>query len=78
MGDDKKISDIEKLSVSITDLDFYEGLQEIIDNLESVYKNYDLHCMNDGIIGLQGEKKMLGAVIYYLKRVKGADIDEWI
>lgn len=73
---DKKISDIEKLSVSITDLDFYEGLQEIIDNLESVYNNYDLHCMNDGIIGLQGEKKMLGAVIHYLKRIKGADIDE--
>lgn len=73
---DKKISDIEKLSISITDLDFYEGLQEIIDNLESVYNNYDLHCMNDRIIGLQGEKKMLGEVIHYLKRIEGADEDE--
>ena len=65
----KGINDISKLSISITDLDFYEGLNEIIQNLESVYNNYDLHSMNDGIIGLYGEKRMLGEVIKYLKRI---------
>ena len=68
----KTIKDIEKLSPCITDLDFYEGLREIIENLESVYNDYDLHSMNDTAIGLQGEKKMLGAVIKYLKK-----IEEW-
>lgn len=66
----KTIKDIEKLSSCITDWDFYEGLREIIGNLESVYDEYDLHSMNDGIIGLQGEKKMLGEVIKYLKRIE--------
>lgn len=70
---DKTISDIDKLSIAITDFDFYEGLKEIIDNLESIYNNYDLHSMNDGVIGLYGEKKMLGAIICYLKRIKGDD-----
>ena len=67
----KTIKDIEKLSSCITDLDFYEGLREIIGNLESVYDEYDLHSMNDGIIGLYGEKKMLGEIIKYLKRIEG-------
>lgn len=65
----KGISDISKLSTLITDTDFYEGLNEIITNLESVYNNYDLHSMNDSIIGLYGEHKMLGEVIKYLKRI---------
>ena len=63
-----RISDISKLDTSICDHSFEEGLQEIIDNLESVYNNYDLHCMNNGVIRLYGEKKMLGEVIQYLKR----------
>lgn len=66
----KTIRDIERLSPCITDLDFYEGLREIIENLESVYNDYDLHSMNDGVIGLLGEKKMLGAVIKYLKKIE--------
>lgn len=66
----KTIKDIEKLSSCITDLDFYEGLREIIENLEGVYNEYDLHSMNDSIIGLYGEKKMLGEVIKYLKRIE--------
>ena len=45
--------------------------EEIIEELESVYNDYDLHCMNDGIIGLYGEKRMLEEVIKYLKRIKG-------
>ena len=65
----KTIQDIRELSTSITDTDFYIGLNEIIEKLENVYNNYDLHCMNDGIIGLYGEKKMLGAIIEYLKRI---------
>ena len=67
----KRLSDISKLNISITDLDFYEGLGEIIEELENVYNDYDLHCMNDGIIGLYGEKRMLEEVIKYLKRIKG-------
>lgn len=63
------ISDISKLNTLITDLDFYDGLNEIIANLESVYENYDLHSMNDGVIGLYGEKRMLEEVIKYLKRI---------
>ena len=66
----KTIKDIEKSSPCITDFDFYEGLREIIENLESVYNEYDLHSMNDSIIGLYGEKKMLGEVIKYLKRIE--------
>lgn len=66
---EKNITDISKLNTSITDLDFYEGLNEIIKQFEDVYDNYDLHSMNDGIIGLQGEKKMLGEIIKYLKRI---------
>lgn len=62
------ISDISKLNTCICDHSFEKGLQEIIGNLESIYNNYDLHCMNDGVIGLYGEKKMLGEVINYLKR----------
>lgn len=62
------IGDISKLDVSICDHSFAEGLQEIIDNLESIYNDYDLHCMNDGVIRLYGEKKMLSEVIQYLKR----------
>lgn len=62
------ISDISKLDTSICDHSFEEGLQEIIGNLESVYNDYDLHSMNDGVIGLYGEKKMLDEVIQYLKK----------
>ena len=65
------ISDINKSSISIADSDFYEGLNEIIINLEQVYENYDFHSMNDYVIGLCGEKRMLGEVIKYLKRVIG-------
>lgn len=63
------ISDIENLSTLITDTNFYEGLNEIIANLEKVYKNYDLHSMNDSVIRLYGEKRMLGEIIKYLKRI---------
>lgn len=62
------IDDISKLNISICDHSFAEGLQEIIGNLESIYNDYDLYCMNDGVIGLYGEKKMLGEVIQYLKK----------
>lgn len=68
MEEEKSIADIKKLNTSICDWSFTEGLQEIIGELESVYDNYSLHSMNDGIIRLYGEKKMLGEIIEYLKR----------
>ena len=66
----KNITDISKLNTSITDLDFYEGLSEIIEQLDSVYKDYDLHSMNDSSIAKYGEKRMLGAIISYLNKIK--------
>ncbi len=69
MNEETSLADISKLDVCITDLDFYEGLSEIINNLEYVYEKYNLHSMNDTAIRLYGEKNMLGEIIKYLKKI---------
>lgn len=61
----------ENLNINISDNDFYEGLKEIIKELEEFYNNFDAHSMNDHILYERGQKDMLSKIITYLKQVLG-------
>jgi hypothetical protein len=60
-----KISDIDKLNVSITDLSYEEGLTEIINELKKIH--ISTFSMNDNG-RLVGHEQMLEKVINYLER----------
>lgn len=61
------MSNLSKLSTSITDSSYQEGLQEIIDELKTV--EIDTFAMNEtSHARLYGEKEMLREVINYLER----------
>ena len=60
-----KISDIDKLNVSITDYTFDTGLKEIIKELEKI--DISTFSMNDNGRYV-GHKEMLAKVIDYLYR----------
>jgi len=47
-----------------------EFISAFIDVLESNYKNFSTHSMNEHALFLQGQKDMLGQVITLLKQEK--------
>jgi hypothetical protein len=63
------INDIKNLDTCITDLDFYDGLNEIIEKLENVEKDFNTRSMSDYTLYLQGQKIMLQEIIKYLKSI---------
>lgn len=61
------MNNIEELNTSICDWSYEEGLNEIIEQLETI--QIDTRAMNDfSHAKLVGEKEMLEKVINYLKR----------
>jgi HEPN domain-containing protein len=66
----KRLKDIKELSVSISDIDFYEGLEEIISELEKVYNDFNTHSMNESVLYFEGQEIMLKEIIEYLKRIR--------
>ena len=61
------MEEINKLSTSICDLSYQEGLEEIIKNLKTI--NIDTFAMNDTTLArLAGQEEMLQLIIKYLER----------
>lgn len=58
---------VVELSPNVTDNDFYEGLQEIINNLKSIEIKEDSD---------KGEKRMLSAILWYLESIEQIDEKE--
>lgn len=57
------ISTIVKFCPSLPDVTVREYKEELINYLQDFYNNYSTHSMNEGAIGLGGEKEMLGKII---------------
>lgn len=43
--------------------------EELINALKVEYENFSTHCMNSGILELQGQKKMLGEIIRWMETI---------
>lgn len=59
-----------KLETSICDNSAKGFADQLQGELENALEQFDTHCMNDGVLHLQGEKAMLEKVINYIKYVK--------
>ena len=65
-----RIDSIDKIGFSISDNDGrLRDMNEVIEELSLIYKNFSTHAMSDHALTLHGQKEMLGKIIEYLERI---------